>query len=530
MRRSLILTCLSGLSLLGCGGGGENESASEGSGIGLTTLAETTTTAGDGDGDEDSDTDNLPKFDLPELPDAGGGIGGEFGIPEDCNTADQVESAVGCQFFSLDLDNLSSGETQPYGVIVSNVQEETVAEAFVEEKQNGNWVTIAGPQQIQPLDSYVFQLPDNHSEGSALTVGGAYRITTDVPTVAYAFNPIDGQASFTSDASLLFPVASWDYIYEVVGYKVTIGYGSYINVIASVDGTEVEVTPSGATVAGGGVPAGQPNQPFVIQLDEGDVAQIATPDTANATMTGTKVESDESHPIGVMTGTECTNTGQGACDHMEEMLTGVRLWGLEFVASRMPIRQVNNPEQTFWMIYASEDGTTVNIDADPTVTGLPNGPVMLNKGDFVEYQVTGPVDNPGDFFVSADKPIAVMSFLIGISGGDGDPAMMQMSPVEQYLPRYVLLVPGTWVNDYLVITRPAGAMVELDGVVIGDNEFIPVGNGDYEVARLLTPDGVHSVDGLGAPVSASVVGFDSYDSYAYLGGVGTSVINPAPQG
>ena len=83
---------------------------------------------------------------------------------------------------------------------------------------------------------------------------------------------------------------------------------------------------------GPGIPAGAANQRFVLTLDQGDVAQVATVDTANATMTGTKIESDEDHPIGVISGTECTNTGQGACDHMEEMLTGVRLWGLEFVA------------------------------------------------------------------------------------------------------------------------------------------------------------------------------------------------------
>jgi len=66
--------------------------------------------------------------------------------------------------------------------------------------------------------------------------------------------------------------------------------------------------------------------------------------------------------------------------------------------------------------------------------------------------------------------------------------------------------------------------------MVNDASFIPVGDGDYEVARLLTPDGVHVVDGLGDPCSVTVVGFDSYDSYAYLGGVGTSVINPNPQG
>ncbi len=497
--------------------------ANSGTDAGPTDDDEGTTAATAGD-------DGNPKFDLGIVPDGGADTGGgEIGIPEDCNTAAEVESAVGCLFFGLDLDNLSSGETQPYGIVVSNVQEDQVATALVETKVGGVWNTVAGPTAIEPLDSYVFSLPDNHQEGSGLRVGGTYRVTTDVPTVAYQFNPINGELSYTTDASLLFPVASWDYIYDIVGYHVTLGYGSYINIVATVDGTQVEVTPSVVTTAGPGIPAGSPGVPFMITLDEGDVAQIAT-EIANNAMTGTQVLTDEDHPVGVFTGTECTNTGQGACDHMEEMLTGLRLWGTNFVASRMPIRTENAPEATIWQIYASEDDTVVTLSANAEVTGLPAGPIMLNRGEKVEFAATGSTSNPGDFVVEASAPIAVMSYLIGIPLGDGDPAMVQMSPVEQFLPRYVVLVPQTWINDYLVITRLAGAQVDVDGVPVPDMEFVPVANGDYEVARVLTPDGVHSVDGLGDPVSVTVVGFDSYDSYAYLGGVGTSVINPSPEG
>ncbi len=485
---------------------------------------------GDGDGDNgdgDNDSDGGPKFDLNPLPDAGGGMSGAMGIPETCAIAEDVASAVGCLFFSLDNNNLSSGETQPWGIIVSNVQDDDPAEVVVEIKQGNNWAPVAGPQQIAPLDSYVFTPPDNHQEGSGLKVGGAYRVTSDVPVVAYEFNPIDGENSFTTDASLLYPVASYDYIYQVLGYEVTIGYPSYVVIIGAVDGTSVEVTPPVATIAGPGIPAGSPGVPFMLDLDEGDVAQIAA---QTDSLTGMQILTDEDHPVGVISGTECTNTGAGACDHMEEMLAGVRLWGVEFVASRMPIRQVNDPEETIWQIYASEDDTVVTLDADQDVTGLPPGPINLNKGDYVEFWATGSVANPGDFHIEADKPISVMSYLIGINDGDGDPAMLLMSPVQQYLPRYVVLVPGTWINDYLVLTRFAGAQIEVDGVVVPDNEFIPVGDGDYEVARVLTPDGVHTVDGLGDPCSVSVVGFDSYDSYAYFGGVGTSVINPDPAG
>ena len=45
----------------------------------------------------------------------------------------------------------------------------------------------------------------------------------------------------------------------------------------------------------------------------------------------------------------------------------------------------------------------------------------------------------------------------------GDPAMAQQSPIEQYLPRYIVLVPSEWINDVLVVTRPTGVPVTIDG-------------------------------------------------------------------
>ena len=240
MSRASTLT-LACLWLLACSSstGGQDE---ESTGIMLTNVD---VTSGDGDGDAgdgdptgdgdpgDGDGDDT-KYDLLPPPD-GEGMG-ELGLPETCADAEAVESAVGCVFFGLDADNTGLGEPEPFGIVVSNIQDAAPAEAVVEEKQNGSWVTLAGPVMIQPLDSHVFMLPDNHHEGSARTVGGAYRVTTDVPVVAYEFNPIDGQASHTTDASLLFPTHSYDYLYEVVGYPVTVNLGSYVILMAAVDG------------------------------------------------------------------------------------------------------------------------------------------------------------------------------------------------------------------------------------------------------------------------------------------------------
>jgi hypothetical protein len=136
--------------------------------------------------------------------------------------------------------------------------------------------------------------------------------------------------------------------------------------------------------------------------------------------------------------------------------------------------------------------------------------------------------------VIADKPIAVLNYMTGALNvannfDQGDPAMVQLSPVEQYLPRYVVLVPGTWINDFAVITREVGAEVLLDNVAVPDASFVPVANSGFEVARVPVADGVHSLDGGFQKFSVVIVGYDAYDSYAYLGGTGTGVINPTPQ-
>ena len=466
------------------------------------------------------------KFDLGPAPDDGSSAG----IPNSCELADTVQSAVGCLFYAVDLDNAPSGDFEQYGVAVSNVQTEGTAKVSVEIQQAGKWTVFAGPANVKPLDAHVFELPDRHYEGSYVAPGRAYRIVSNLPVVAYQFNPLNGQSSRTTDASLLYPVSSWDSLFRVIGYPVTLNQGSYVTIVGAVHGTMVEVTPSAPTQPGVGLPAGQPGVPFWLTLDPGDVAQISTEGNGNG-MTGTKVVSDIDTPIGVFSGTECTDTGLGACDHLEDMMTGIRRWGSTFVAARMPVRVLDDPEPTVWEFYVSEANTTIDVEAAPGITGLPNGQLLVNQGDTFRFGVTGPPDHPGDFVLRASRPIGLVAYMTGIFANDGDPAMVQLGPVSQFLPRYVVYVPETWENDYLVITRQIGDPVELDGALIDDGEFQTVGFGDaYEVARVLSEDGVHVIDGLGEPVGVMVVGYDIYDSYAYLGGVGTSILNPRPTG
>jgi hypothetical protein len=79
------------------------------------------------------------------------------------------------------------------------------------------------------------------------------------------------------------------------------------------------------------------------------------------------------------------------------------------------------------------------------------------------------------------------------------------------------------VNDYLVLVRDEGSPVWIDGAEPAAT-WSPVAGGK-EVARVLVADGVHVLTGA-APFGVTVVGYDSYDSYAYPGGLNQQVINP----
>lgn len=475
----------------------------------------------------------------------GDGTTGEdpnFGqIPETCEQSMLSQSTVGCLFYAIDMDSHDLAETGQYAVAVANVQKDQSANVTIERKQGNVWNVIAGPTQITKLNLSTFNLPDQHTDDSMIGKGFAYRVKSDVPVIAYQFNPVDGQNSFLSDAAMLYPVTAWDHINHAITFTSTTDNTNtpqrgYASAVAYVDNTKITVTPSVATKAGAGVPAGVAGQPFDIILNEGDVLSVAI-NQIGTSLSGTTFESDKATPFGMFAGLECAliPANTCCCDHMEEQISGVRLWGKNFVASRVPPRNVAAPETSLWQLYGSEDDTTVTIVADPQVTGLPPNPIKLKKGQVVEFYAGGTMKEPGDFEITSDKPIAVMNYMTGAENlpdqflDVGDPLSVQMPAVEQFLPRYVILVPGTWINDFGVFTRMAGAVITIDGVPIADNLFNPVGNSGFEVARVPLPDGIHVLDGDETPFSVIVVGYDQYDSYGYLAGTGTKIINPDPQ-
>jgi hypothetical protein len=453
-----------------------------------------------------------------------------------CDLADANRSSIGCVYYAVDTNWLHSLQSVPYvagpfAVAISNTDPDTPANVVIEVVSSGVWSPVAN-FTVDPLALVSRVLDHRLINGSAIYYGGAYRITSDLPMIAYQFNPLDGSNSYLSDASLLLPKSGLDRYHFVSAWpqgpaddNKPAGFPARIQIVAS-ESTDVTVTSPVATVAGSGVPALVPNVASSFHLEEGDFLQLTVAIHMDS-FTGTFIESTE--PVGVFASNDCANVPASltycCCEHLEEQLFGLQTWGKIYVASRGPQR---GSEPAIWHILAYEDDTTVTFEANPQVTGLP-GSLSLDRGDWEEIQVGGSGQHPGDFLVVGDKPILVVQYMVGAwmvahMSTLGDPAMVQAVPAEQYLARYVVLVPTTWQNDYFILTREIGSTVFIGGVEV-QATWSQVGSSDYEVARVSIPDGVHLLEG-SLPFGVIVMGYDQYDSYAYPGGLNLQQINP----
>jgi hypothetical protein len=442
-----------------------------------------------------------------------------------CEKAAYDRSSVGCVYYGVDTNALGG----PYAIAVSNVDSSATANVVVEVKNGATWSAVPGgmfalpPHMVQTLT-----VPRRYADGSTIYAGGAYRVTSDLPVISYQFAPIDGSASFLSDASLLLPVSSLDKYYIVSAWPygedvANVPRPSHIQIAAS-EACTVTVTSPIATVAGTNAPALQPNVPQTFTLAEGDYLQL-TVQNLNESFTGAYIESTA--PVALFSSNDCANVpntpDQCCCDHLEEQIFGLQTWGKSYLAAQMPRRQT---EGSIWQILAQQDNTNITFTPAAGVTGLPAN-VTLNAKQKVEYEVRGST-TPGDFLVEADKPILVNQFTVGafhvqVNSMLGDPDMIQAIPTEQYLASYTVLVPSTWINDYFVLTRKAGAMILVDGVP--PNATWNTVPGGWETAVITIPDGVHTLES-NTPFGVAVNGYDDYDSYAYPGGLNQTVINP----
>jgi len=481
-----------------------------------------------------------------------------------CAAAEANHRSVGCDYYATLMETMTPGYC--FAVFVANTW---TSPAHIEVEYNGSTLNTqsftripsgSGPTLTQGSYDAVAGLPPGEvailflggTQGSAPNcpvtpaassaqlsgtgIGKAFRIKTDVPTVAYQINPYGGGSVAVTAASLLLPTSVWDTNYVAVNVSAQGAGSPSLNIVAQEDGTVVTLTPTAAVGGGGGISGGTAGQPMTINLSKGQHAQI----TQTTELTGSAVSSNK--PIGFMAGQTCMNVPVGTpyCDHGEQMVPPVKALGNRYVGVMYRPR-VASETSTYWRIVGAVDGTQLTYSTNV------GGPVTLSKGQSVIFETGTPFTVQSQ---DIDHPFMMFTYMSSsqhVSDGYGDPDFVTSVPPEQYLRQYVFFADPTYPESNLVVIRSKGTdgffkdvSLDCSGPLTG---WQPIGNGDYEFARkdLMTGNfagvggcstGRHEIKsdapfglwvwGWGTPQTSS---FTENVSYGYPGGMNVAPIN-----
>ncbi|HET6584087.1 MAG TPA: hypothetical protein VFG69_11575, partial [Nannocystaceae bacterium] len=263
---------------------------------------------GDSSGDDGDNTGGGFKFDV-------GAPDGAIGFGLSCDDVEHEPSNLGCTFWAVDLPNDEQGTDasppaaeQPFAVVVANVS--ALAPAIVQ-IYLGTDDTVIAEATVAPTETFTFDLGEESVSATASSADVlAFRIESDVPIAAYQFNPAANLVEvYSNDASLLLPENALGEDYTattadgvLLGMSADdptpVNAGAFVSVVATVDGTHVELSPTSGIV--GPLP-----DPLV--LDRGQVATLLSDALADGAgnLTGTRVHADQ--PIAVFAGNVATS-------------------------------------------------------------------------------------------------------------------------------------------------------------------------------------------------------------------------------
>ena len=502
------------------------------------------------------------------------------------NTCDSMTnpSYRGCEFWAVSMANseLDSAFHGNFGLVIDNANDAQVRVQITGGGANVDEQIPANTCQVILLDfNEDIRMAGSTVGGSSYHSGiyraadskGAYHIETSLPVALYQFSPFDfqlgGNFSYSNDASLLIPVSVLSGNYRVMGRPTLVvnngnqdlNIPGVLTVVATADNTQVTIDSKAYFAAGVGVGSLAPGGTVQHALNKGDVLQLVTvndlsynscptglgsdrsgPDTnaylycnpGNAyDLTGSKITSN--NPLAVWAGHNCVFIPYNywACDHLEDMMFPIETWGKHFMVGLTHPVEAHTGETNVIRVLAAENG--VQVAFNPAI----ENPATLNAGEYIEF-----MPEPGIHFeINATGPIMVGKFTVGQNywttsfDKSGDPAFSQVVPVEQYRAEYTFATPSSFTVNYVNVIAEipvnSSEYISCDGVVIGTQQYIPIGSTGWGVAQIdITSTGNNGGHIIIAPNAAikfgiEVYGFAQYTSYLYPGGLNLEYINPS---
>ncbi|MFO0755987.1 MAG: IgGFc-binding protein [Byssovorax sp.] len=502
-----------------------------------------------------------------DLIDASSGTGGggePVQDPKTCAEAAANRTYVGCDFWPTVVDNVVRKDFD-YAVVVANAGDEP---ASVTVTRNGAMLasvdvaptslqTIYLPwvEELKATTSILACTPTDVKTATVDAKGGAYHLVATRPVTVYQFNAIEyagkggppgkdwtecmkpclpgvGCFSYTNDASLLLPSTALTGTFRITGESSwadpdnSFEYPPYIAVTGLSNGTSVTVKLSStASVAGGsGIQGAGPGGTVTFALAQGEVVELVG--GMGSDLSGSLVTA--SAPVQVIAGISCSYIPHDspACDHLEESVLPAETLGKHYFVTR-PTGPHGTPVGHVVRLYGNVDGTNLTYPGKN-----PGGPSTIQAGEMVDLGIVN-----DDFEIVGDHELSVGTFMTGASLADpgipldqqkGDPSQSQAVTVEQFRKKYVFLAPSDYDISFVDVVAPNGTTLTLDGQTVSAPPS-DLGSG-YGVARVQLGPGNGGAHVLlaSAPVGIQVMGYGTYTSYQYPGGLNLTAISPPP--
>ncbi|MCX6252648.1 MAG: hypothetical protein NTX61_18090 [Bacteroidetes bacterium] len=340
------------------------------------------------------------------------------------------------------------------------------------------------------LPSVVTLLPGIEDKG--------IRITSVDPISVYGLN----RRNYSTDAFLALPIEALGLDYRVMTYQTNHAtQGSSFSVVATSDGTVIIVFNH------------QTNSIDTINLDQGQTYHVQSWYLGDD-LTGSRIQSN--YPVVVYGSVPLDEIPSASCpagDYIVEEMFPYYSWGKNFVTVSLAGRDASGD---VFRILAAEDGTEISINGSLVST--------INMGDHFDTNLTGYNS------IASSKATLLAQFAKGaICTGNitGDPFMMLIPPIEQFLTNYTICnvemgTPSThWVN--VVAPEYALGTIYQDGVVIPNAAFTQIGTTNYYGAQRSVIVGSHTFAST-FPFGVFVYGWDQAESYGYPGGCSLSPV------
>jgi len=313
------------------------------------------------------------------------------------------------------------------------------------------------------------------------------KITSENPITVYGLNRAPNQ----TDAYVAIPTINLGTEYYIGTFASQ--YGSQVIIAASEDNTTINIYPNDYL----------DNQTLVLEAGESYLYES----TGSQDLTGTKVVANKK--IGVYAGStwsEIPTPFIGTGDVLLEQMLPVSSWKDNFLTYPLAGRTGGDTIR----IIAKEDNTTVFEDG-----------IQVASLDDQEYWERNDQRNSAKY--SSNKPVMLVHYenTLAYDGSvNGDPFIMAVPGIDQYLTSYLFTVPSlSFAEDYanIIVHKDSLKSTKLDGSTINQSLFNSIVGTDYYGATIALNEGSHILTS-DSPFGLFVYGTNGVESYGYSGG------------